>query len=106
MEKTKRIVKTLLAGMVVSSMTGCGTQAAAPTVPMPTDPGCNEWEWEADDGVWECDDKRSSYYGGFFFAGMYYMTKSKLRSNPAYKNYYSGYKGGGFGSGNKGASGG
>lgn len=127
MKKTKRLVTTLLAGVVVSSMTGCGSQAApaVPSVPMPTDPGCSDWEWEADDGVWECDDERSPHYGGFFYAGIYYASKSKLRSSPAYNKYYSGYKNsigtgktgntggtgqsdksGGFGSGSKGGSGG
>lgn len=115
MEKTKKLVTSLLASIIVTSMTGCGTQAApaVPSVPMPTDPGCTEWEWESDDGVWECDDKRSPHYGGFFYAGVYYASKSKLHGSSAYKNYYSGYKNsinkgksGGFGSGSKGASGG
>jgi hypothetical protein len=55
--------------------------------PAPEDQNCEEWEWDLDDGVWECDDSRSGYYGHFFYAGMFYATKPLLYKSKAYTDY-------------------
>jgi hypothetical protein len=112
LKKTKKLVTTLLAGIVVTSMTGCGSQAA-PTVPQPTDPSCKDWEWDENEGVWECDDRASSHYGAYYYGGLFFASRSLLHNNSGFKNYHSDYKNsinkgksGGFGSGSKGPSGG
>ncbi|MCF6137331.1 hypothetical protein [Pseudalkalibacillus berkeleyi] len=103
--KTKKLMTGVLSTVVATSMTGCGNQQSLP--PEPDDPNCDEWEWEAEDGVYECEDFDSDYNGYLFYAGAYYMTKSKLKKSSAYKKYRSSksFKGG-FGSGSKGGFGG
>ncbi|GAA3322566.1 hypothetical protein GCM10020331_042940 [Ectobacillus funiculus] len=44
---------------------GCGKDEALP--PKPDDLSCGEYEFDYDDGVWECDDRTSRYYGHYFF---------------------------------------
>jgi hypothetical protein len=55
--------------------------------PVPEDQNCEEWEWDPDDGVWECDDSRSGYYGHFFYGGLFYATKPLLYQSKAYTDY-------------------
>ncbi|WP_349407325.1 hypothetical protein [Pseudalkalibacillus sp. SCS-8] len=102
--KTKKLMTGVLSTVVASSMTGCSQQSLPPE---PDDPDCNEWEWEADEGVYECEDRDSDYYGHYFYAGKYYKTKNLLKKSSAYKKYRSSksFKGG-FGSGSKGGFGG
>ena len=88
-------------------MAGCGS-SNADVPPKPTDSNCGDWEWDDDDGAWECDDDTSSYYGHYYHGGYYYGNRSLLLNNKAYKSYKnsSSFKGGvkassGFGSGTK-----
>lgn len=111
MRKTQKIIAGLSSTALAFGLTGCGTdeQAAQPGPDeMPQDSSCAEWEWDSEDGVWECDDSRSPYYGHFFYGGIFYKTKSLLKSSSAYQNYRnsSAFKGtgaqkgsSGFGSG-------
>lgn len=64
-------------------------------LPIPEDEACTQWEWDYDDGVWECEDSNSSYFGHFFYAGTYYNNKSNLYNSSAYIDYQnsSSYKG-------------
>ncbi|MEW8985666.1 MAG: hypothetical protein AB2401_01385 [Bacillus sp. (in: firmicutes)] len=67
-------------------------------LPIPEDEACAEWEWDYDDGVWECEDSNSSFFGHYFYAGTYYNNKSNLYNSSAYIDYqnsaeYKGTKG-------------
>lgn len=90
------------------SASGCNNEESLPPVPEGTD--CGDWEWESDEGVWECDDVDSPHFGYYFFAGRMFSSLTSLRSNSAYQNYKSSssFKGGrsGFGSGSTGGFGG
>lgn len=55
--------------------------------PIPEDEACAEWEWDYDDGVWECEDSSSSYFGHYFYGGTYYNSKSNLYNSAAYIDY-------------------
>lgn len=87
---------------------GCNNDESLPPVPEGTD--CGDWEWEAEEGVWECDDYDSPHFGYFYYGGKLFSSKSSLKSSSAYKSYRSSssFKGGssGFGSGSSGGFGG
>lgn len=108
MSKTKKLLSGVISAAVVTTMAGCGQQQSLP--PIPEDTECGDWEWDYDDGVWECDDIDSPRYGHLFYAGMFFASRSALRADPGFKNYKSSssFKGGksGFGSGSKGGYGG
>lgn len=55
--------------------------------PVPEDQSCVEWEWDLDDGVWECEDDGSSYYGHYYYGGRYYSSKPDLYKSTEYINY-------------------
>ncbi len=97
--KTKSLLGGITAAVVASSLAGCqGSSLPEP----PNDTDCNVWEWDDDDGVYECEDSSSSHYGHYYYGGMFYRNKSSLLSSSAYKSYKSSssFKGGkGFGSG-------
>ncbi|MFZ3590064.1 hypothetical protein ACOI1C_12480 [Bacillus sp. DJP31] len=89
----------ITAAVVAGSLVGC---QGADIPEQPNDPDCNEWEWDDDDGVYECEDTSSGYYGHYFYGGSYYRSKSALLGSSSYKNYKSSssFQGGkGFGSG-------
>ncbi len=77
---------------------------------MPDDPSCDTWDWDDDDGVWECDDYDSPHYGAYYLGGSYFASKSALKKSSSYKSYQSSsdFKGGksGFSKGSSGGSGG
>jgi hypothetical protein len=94
--------KKLLAGvstsaLIMATLSGCGEEE---TLPIPEDTECEDWDWDSDLGVWECDDYDSPHYG-FFFYGAKYYTKKSLKSSSSYKTYKSSSSFKGFGSGNK-----
>ncbi|MDQ0230776.1 hypothetical protein [Metabacillus malikii] len=107
MNKTGKLLTGVLVVTVIAA-TSCQDEEALPDTP--DDPSCDDWEWEADEGVWECDDYDSSYYGHYYYGGSYYSSKNKLTSSSSYKSYKtsSSFKGGssGFGSGKSGGFGG
>ncbi|RSK29322.1 hypothetical protein EJF36_09910 [Bacillus sp. HMF5848] len=85
-------------------MSACSNQSLPPT---PDDPNCDDWDWDNELGVWECDDYDSDYRGAYFYGGRYFKGKSSLLQSSKYKSYKSSssFKGG-FGSGSKGGFGG
>ncbi|MBU7591624.1 MULTISPECIES: hypothetical protein [Metabacillus] len=113
MSKTNKLLTGIISATMITAA-GCGNNESLPPVPEDTD--CGDWEWEADEGVWECDDDYSSHYGHYFYGGRFYSTKSSLKTSSAYKSYKSSssFKGGGktassssgFGKGSSGGFGG
>lgn len=97
--KTKKLLTGVTSVALVASMIGCQNEDI-PTPPDDVD--CDDWEWDDDEGVYECDEPSSSYYGHYFYGGKYYKNKTALLANPSYVNYKNStsFKGGkGFGSG-------
>ncbi|KGM44621.1 hypothetical protein P9D43_10125 [Neobacillus niacini] len=112
MKKTQWLISGVLTSLMAgTTLAGCSQAQDLPPVPEDTD--CADWEWDDDEGVWQCDDNRSSHYGHFFYGGMFFHSRSALLNSSAYKSYRSSksYKSsssfkGGFGSGSKGGFGG
>jgi hypothetical protein len=107
LNKTKKIMIGVTATALTIGLVRCGT-TNADLPPKPTDQSCGDWDWDDEDGVWECDDYSSGHYGHYYYGGTYYRDKSSLVNNNAYKSYKnsSSFKGGikassGFGSGTK-----
>ena len=63
--------------------------------PAPEDQNCADWEWDLDDGVYQCEDGGSSYYHHYYHGGRYYSSKPELYKSADYLNYKnsSAYKG-------------
>nr|WP_295970040.1 hypothetical protein [uncultured Bacillus sp.] len=108
MSKTKLLLTGIVSVAVIATMTNCSNESSQPE--RPDDPSCDEWEWDSDDGVWECDDEYSSHYGHSYYGGKYHTSKTSLHNDSSYKTYKSSssFKGGssGFGTGSKGGFGG
>ena len=108
MKKTKKLLSGIVSTAMITGLTACSDNSSRP--PVPDDASCDDWEWDANDGVWECDDEDSQRYGHYFYGGSYYSSKKNLHASSAFKSYKSGssIKGGssGFGSGSKGGFGG
>jgi hypothetical protein len=107
MGKTNKLLTGVISATMITA-TGCGSEELPP---VPEDTECGDWEWEADEGVWECDDYDSPHFGYFYHGGKMFSSKSGLKASSVYKNYKSSssFKGGkssGFGSGSSGGSGG
>lgn len=106
MSKTKKMMVGISSTALMLGMTGCSAEENAIPDP-PEDSSCAEWEWDTDDGVWECEDGSSSHYGHYFYGGRYYKGKSALYASKDYAAYKSSssFKGGtssggsGFGKG-------
>lgn len=98
MKKTKKLMVGIISGMTAVGLGGCSEDLP----PKPQDTSCNDWEWDYDDGVYECDDNSSSHYGHAYYGGSYYSNKSSLYKSSSFKSYKasSSFKGG-FGSGSK-----
>ncbi|MDF2904350.1 MAG: aminotransferase yhxA [Bacillus sp. (in: firmicutes)] len=109
MSKTKKIIAGISTTAFAFGLTGCGNDTDIP--PMPSNNACRDWEWDSDDGVWECDDENSSYFHHYYYGGSFYGTRSLLHKNKGFLNYKNSksFKGGsnykkgssGFGSGSK-----
>ncbi|MBB6443915.1 aminotransferase yhxA [Bacillus benzoevorans] len=108
MSKTKLLLTGIVSAAVIIGVTNCSNNSSQPK--MPDDPSCDDWEWDDDDGVWECDDEYSSHYGHSYHGGKYYSSKSNLYKDSSYKSYKSSSSfkssSSGFGSGSKGGFGG
>ncbi|MBO9129859.1 aminotransferase yhxA [Bacillus sp. 165] len=99
MRKTKKV----LAGVVTAfaaGMAGCNSQQSLP--PVPDDLQCNDYEFDSDEGVWECDDRNSPHFGYYYFAGRMFSSVAGLRADSKYKTYKNSpeFKSG-FGKGSK-----
>lgn len=103
MKKTQWLITGVLTSLVAGTLSACSDDLP----PRPEDSSCTDWEWDDEQGVWQCDDHDSRYYGHYFYGGTYYPSKSSLLKSSAYKSYRSSssFKGG-FGSGSKGGFGG
>ncbi|WP_243385260.1 aminotransferase yhxA [Bacillus kexueae] len=117
LEKTKKLLTGIISATMVTSLTACSEDEEYSLPPVPEDDSCTEWEWDMDDGVWECDDIDSPHFGYLYFMGKAYKSKSSLYGSSDYKAYKgsSSFKGStsgstskssGFGSGSKGGFGG
>lgn len=108
MKKTKKLLSGIVSAAMMTGMTACSNDTSRP--PAPNDNSCDDWEWDSDDGVWECDDQHSSRYGHYYYGGSYYSSKKNLLASSSFKSYKSSssFKGrsSGFGSGTKGGFGG
>lgn len=110
MKKTNKIIAGISTTALAFGLSGCGNDYED-LPPIPEDNACGDWEWESDEGVWECDDRDSGYFGHYYYGGSYYRTSSALHQSKAYSNYKKSktFKGGtsvkkgstGFGSGSK-----
>gem|GEM_PF-526753 len=92
MSKTRRMMTGITSTALVLGMAGCGSGTEEYTytedIPeSPEDSSCSDWEWDAEDGVWECDDYDSNYYGHYFYGGRYYKGKSALYASKDYISY-------------------
>jgi hypothetical protein len=111
MRKTKKVMAGISAAALMMGLVGCNSnQQSAPEPdwdeddlsgeeedwssgdgqdrpPAPEDTDCTDWEWDEEDGVWECDDSRSPYFGHFFFGGMFFANRSMLYNSNDYKKY-------------------
>lgn len=107
MSKTKKILTGISSVALLAGMTGCSSSSSVPS--QPTDTQCSSWEWDYDDGVWECEDSSSRYLNHYYHGGIYYPNKTSLHKSSSFKSYKgsSNFKGStskGFGSGSKSSS--
>jgi hypothetical protein len=102
--KTKKLLAGASASIFAVGLAGCNDPDLPPP---PENTDCNDYEWDDDLGVWECDDYDSRHYGHFFYGGNIFKSKSSLLQSQSYKSYKSSssFKGG-FGSSSKGGFGG
>jgi len=102
-KKTQWLVTGVLSSLIAGTLSGCSDDLP----PQPDDPSCQDWEWDDDQGVWQCDDTHSSHYHHYYYGGGFFSNKSSLLKSSSYKSYRSSssFKGG-FGSGSKGGFGG
>ncbi|MCS0788013.1 aminotransferase yhxA [Cytobacillus oceanisediminis] len=110
--KTRKMMTGITSTALMLGLSGCGSESQE-IPPPPEDSSCTDWEWDEDDGVWECDDSRSSYYRHYYYGGQYFKNKTALYKSKDFLNYKSsssfkggsnsesGQKSSGFGSGKK-----
>lgn len=111
MSKTRKVMSGISATALMMGLSGCNDNSQAipdrdwdqdsstgsgedwssdqgqdrPPVPEGTD--CSDWEWDDEDGVWECDDNNSPYFGHYFFGGMFFANRALLYKSNDYMNY-------------------
>lgn len=86
LSKTRKMMIGISSTALMLGLVGCGSNVQE-TAPVPDDPSCSDWEWDGDDGVWECDDSSSSHYGRYYHGGRYYKSKSDLYKSQDYLAY-------------------
>ncbi|WP_156319797.1 aminotransferase yhxA [Bacillus sp. FJAT-18017] len=97
MKKTSKLMTAVSSTALALGLVGCSTSGSddwessagqtGDIPPMPENTDCGQWDWDEDDGVWECDDRNSSYFGHLFFAGMFFSNRSALYKNRDFVNY-------------------
>ncbi|MBY0097804.1 aminotransferase yhxA [Mesobacillus maritimus] len=91
MNKTNKVMAGISSTALMLGLAGCGSSsdpyAAVDIPPAPEDQECTDWEWDLDDGVWECEDSNSGYYGHYYHGGKYYSSKSLLTKSKSYSSY-------------------
>lgn len=102
--KSKQLAAGLMAAAITVTLSGCGTELPPP----PELEGCDDWDWEEELGVYQCDDDDSDFFRGYYYAGKMFKTKDSLKTSKSYIDYSKGssFKGNsGFGTGVKGSTG-
>jgi hypothetical protein len=114
MGKTKKVIAGVTTTALMLGIAGCGGATKDPATeewdtnqsssgsynnnstsnyddedipPIPDDQNCADWEWDLDDGVWECEDGGSRYFGHYFYGGRYFKSKPDLYKYSEYNNY-------------------
>ncbi|NHM32533.1 hypothetical protein [Neobacillus terrae] len=112
MNKTKRVMAGITTTALLFGLSGCGANSQDATTeeddsewvsqpissnneplaqdnipPAPTDSECSDWEWDNDDGVWECNDSSSSHFGHYYHGSSYYGSKALLYQSKDYLTY-------------------
>ncbi|MFX3625608.1 MAG: aminotransferase yhxA [Ectobacillus sp.] len=82
MRKTKQVMLGVVAAVGTS---GCNGEEALP--PKPDDLQCKDYEFDYDEGVWECDDIRSPHFGYYYFGGRSFSSLGVLRGDAGYQKY-------------------
>lgn len=90
--KTKKVMTGISSTALMLGLAGCGSgspdpYAAVDLPPVPDDQNCMDWEWDLDDGVWECEDSNSGHYGHYYYGGKYYSSKPLLYKSKSYSSY-------------------
>lgn len=102
MSKTKKLIAGAVTAAVAIGFVSCSKDD---TPDEPTGYDCDDWDWDADEGTYYCDDNRSTHYGSYYLLGRLFANKGALKSSSIYKSHMSTYKSG-IGSGTKGGFGG
>ncbi|MGM0837301.1 MAG: aminotransferase yhxA [Bacillota bacterium] len=87
MTKTKKVLTSVSATIFALGMTGCGSEEESTLPPAPTDDRCDEYEWDNEEGVYQCEDDSSSFYRSYYYGGGFFGSKSSLKNDSSYKNY-------------------
>jgi len=113
MNKTKKVMAGITTTALLLGLSGCGPSSQDSYIdeddseavsqpqqdieplaqdnipPAPTDSECSDWNWDMDDGVWECNDNSSSHFGHYYHGSRYYGSKALLYQSKEYLNYKS-----------------
>lgn len=92
MGKTTKVMTGIISTAFMINLAACNsnsddeyTSSQSQNIPdPPKDSNCSQWEWDEDDGGWECEDRSSHYYGHYFYGGRYYNSKSALYKSSNY----------------------
>ena len=83
----KGVLKSATATVLAFGMSGCGNAQNVSRPDEPNDSSCDEWEYEEEYGVFECEDDGSMYRDHYYYGGMYYPSSSALKKSSKYKSY-------------------
>ncbi|MGP7818675.1 aminotransferase yhxA [Niallia sp. 01092] len=92
MGKTTKVMTGIISTAFMLNLAACNNQTdeeyttTQKNPDPPSDANCDKWEWDDDDGVWECEDRHSSHYGHYFYGGSYYNSRSALHNSKYYKS--------------------
>ncbi|MFB9327914.1 aminotransferase yhxA [Paenibacillus aurantiacus] len=105
---TQKVMLGISGAALAATTAGCSSTGYAKP-PKPNDSSCLDWDYDASEGVYECDDSSSSHHGSYYYNGKYYKTKNSLKSNSDYQSYHAQYikskSSSGFGSGSSSSGG-
>lgn len=105
---TQKVMLGISSAALAAVAAGCSSTGYA-TPPKPTDGNCRDWDYDASEGVYECDDSSSSHYHSYYYNGKYYKSKSALKSSSDFQTYHAQYikskSSSGFGSGSSSSGG-
>lgn len=93
MKKTQKVMAGISSAALMLGLAGCGSSSQeqyaeeSDLPPVPDDQSCSEWEWDIDDGVWECEDSNSGHYGHYYHGGRYFSSKPLLNKSKDYIDY-------------------